>query len=106
MAQVHRIVGCLRRALVVGPVAAVLASAALAAEPRSFVIPPTDGYGIDECLARGGDCARMVANSWCAAHGLSTALTFGRAEDVTAAIAETGAAVPVQPGSFVVNCIQ
>jgi hypothetical protein len=106
MAQVQNIVGCYRRMLVGSSLAVVLASSALAAEPRSFVIPPTDGYGIDECLARGGDCARMVADSWCAAHGLSAALTFGRAEDVTAAIAQTGDAAPVQPGSFVVNCVQ
>lgn len=58
------------------------------AADRQFILPANDGYGIADCLAEGGSCARMVADAWCAAQGMGKALAYGRAEatDVTASI--------------------
>jgi hypothetical protein len=85
--------------------AAALATSPRAAERRSFIIPPADGYGIGDCLAEGGSCGRLVADSWCEAHGMASAETFGRADDVTASIAVGGGkGESPQPGSFIINC--
>lgn len=86
---------------------------ARSAETRSFVIPQRDGYGISECLARTGECGRVVADSWCESHGMSKAASYGLVEDVTAAIPRV-AATPAkldptqkaEPGSYVINCEQ
>ena len=92
------------RALVGAILALAVARAAEAAERRSFVIPPADGYGVGECLTKGGACGRLVADSWCEAHGYGNSVTFGRADDVTAAIADAAKPGPIEPGSFIIDC--
>ena len=44
----------------------VPASLAGAANPsvRDFIVPADDGYGMDECMAEGGPCAKLIADSW------------------------------------------
>ncbi|MBV9246195.1 MAG: hypothetical protein JO366_15435 [Methylobacteriaceae bacterium] len=86
--------------------AGAVACAAKAAERRSFVIPPADGYGVSECLTKGGACGRLVADSWCEAHGYGNSVTFGRADDVTAAIADAGKPGRIEPGSFIIDCAE
>lgn len=76
--------------------------AGLAAESHAFIIAANDGYGIDDCLAEGGECGRAVADAWCQAHGHVTALSFGRAEDVTGAIGQVGLARTGPP--YFVTC--
>jgi hypothetical protein len=66
-----------------------------AGENRTLIIPPSDGYGFDECLKAGSECGLIVADSWCRAHGFGASKSFGP-EDAGAA----GAA----PGSFLVTC--
>ena len=51
-----------------------------AQESRTFVIPATTGYGVEECLDDSGECGAMVANAWCNAYGQGVALEFGRYE--------------------------
>ena len=82
-----------------------------AAEPgraqsaHSYIMPADDGYGITECIAMGGACARVVADAWCEAHGHAQAIAFGRAEDATASIiVPTADANSPQPGSYIVTC--
>lgn len=82
-----------------------------AGDTRSFIIPQRDGYGIGECLGKKGDCGRVVADSWCEAHGMSKAASYGLAEDVTAAIPRSASAPTKsdanersEPGSYVINC--
>jgi len=72
------------------------------AENQTFVIPASDGYGISECMAPGATCGKVIADAWCEAHGLSQALTFGAAEDITASIATP--APRIEPGSLIVTC--
>jgi hypothetical protein len=68
-------------------VGAGCAGQAQAAEGHTFIIAATDGYGVEDCLAEGGECGRVVADAWCEAHGRGAAISFGLADDVTGAIA-------------------
>ena len=77
-----------------------------------LVIPASDGYGFDDCLSGGKSCGHVIADAWCEAHGMAAAVSFGRAEDITATIAKTNTATVVvaskaaaiEPGAFIVNC--
>ena len=48
-----------------------------AQESRTFVIPATTGYGVDERLDDSGECGAAVANAWCNTYGQGVALEFG-----------------------------
>lgn len=52
-----------------------------AQEPITFVIAAAPGYGVEDCLAEGGECGHVVADAWCEAHGRGTALKFGRSDE-------------------------
>ncbi len=71
-----------------------------------LVIPASDGYGFDDCLAGNKACGQTIADAWCEAHGMTAAASFGRADDITASIAPTTkvAATRIESGSFIVNC--
>ena len=78
-------------------------------EKTSFVIPSRDGYGISECLGENSACGRVIADSWCEAHGLAKASSFGVLDDMTAAIPTptpplTRRRDGAEPGSYVINC--
>ena len=65
-----------------------MASSAIA-ETRTFVLRNSpDGYGIDQCLASGASCGRMVATSYCQSHDFAEAASFRRVErsEITGAI--------------------
>jgi hypothetical protein len=53
---------------------------------KSFVVSASDGYGINDCIKSGEDCAKIVADAWCEAHGHGVAMKFGPAGDITGAI--------------------
>ena len=57
---------------------------------REFVVPADDGYGMDDCLAEGGACAKLIADSWCQVNGMKTSLHYAAAEasDVTASLSK------------------
>jgi hypothetical protein len=70
-------------------VAVLLSAAAAQAEKRIFIIAnDSDAYGVDHCLASGGQCGTTVANSYCRAHEYSQALSFRKVDrdDITGAI--------------------
>jgi hypothetical protein len=71
---------------------------------RTFVIPANDGYGLGECITAAKPCGRIVADAWCEAHGQGPARAFGRAEDITASVAEVSTKESAAPGSIVVSC--
>jgi hypothetical protein len=96
----------MRRAIAMLTFTAVLATAAasftvlpedqrVGGAEAMFLVPASDGYGVGNCLAAGGECGQLVADAWCQAHGYSRAARFGPtlAEDVT------GAVEPVSSGS-------
>jgi hypothetical protein len=69
-----------------------------------LVIPASDGYGFDDCLAGNKTCGHVIADAWCEAHGMSAAISFGRSDDITASIAGTAQPAKIAANSFIVNC--
>lgn len=49
-------------------------------EPRTFLIPASDGYGVADCISTASECGRIVANAWCEAQGFGKAVAFGVAD--------------------------
>jgi hypothetical protein len=74
----------------------------------SFVVSAADGYGVNDCIRSGDDCAKIVADAWCQAHGLGGAKHFGPASDITGAIARTSvkaaAVKPVREDDVYISC--
>ncbi|WP_294535720.1 hypothetical protein [uncultured Rhodoblastus sp.] len=58
---------------------------------QNFVVSAADGYGVNDCIKSGDDCAKIVADAWCEAHGHGSARAFGPASDVTASIDKVSA---------------
>ena len=58
-------------------------------EPRTFLIPASDGYGVADCISSRAECGQIVANAWCESQGFGKAVTFGVAarEDFTGTVA-------------------
>jgi hypothetical protein len=73
-----------------------------AAEANTFIIAATDGYGVEDCLAEGGECGHVVADAWCEAHGHGAALSFGLAEDITGAVSASATGKMGTP--YIVRC--
>jgi hypothetical protein len=74
---------------------------ARAAESRTLIIPPNDGYGFEECLKPGSQCGLVVADAWCKAHGFAGSNGFGPAEE---AAGDEASRSSIEPGSFHVTC--
>ena len=71
----------------------------------AYVISDQDGYGLLECLTHKADCGKIVADSWCAAHGHGAASAFGRADDVTAPTEAKAPGASIEPGAAIVACM-
>jgi hypothetical protein len=54
--------------------------------PDSFIVSTADGYGVNDCIKTGAECAKIVADAWCEAHGHAAATAYGPASDVTGSI--------------------
>lgn len=71
---------------------ATTASTALA-DSRVFIVAnQPDGYGIDQCLARGDRCGAPAARAYCEANSFRTASSYRRLDpdEVTGAIPASG----------------
>jgi len=76
-----------------------------AAASRTFVISPSEGYGVQECLSNGKTCGKIVADAWCEAHGHGAAQAYGKAEDITASIpSDSGLTEKPDPKALLVSC--
>lgn len=76
-----------------------------AAPPRAvYLLSDNDGYGLSDCISQRRECGKIVADSWCEAHGHGPALAFGGAEDVTGAIAANVRSSSPAAGAAVVSC--
>lgn len=84
-------------------VIAAMQQIARASEGHLIVVPANDGYGVQECLSHNNGCGEIVAAAWCEAEGYSAPLAFGRAEDITGAIAGSKES-KLDPDAFVVKC--
>jgi len=72
---------------------------------REFVVPADDGYGMDDCLAEGKACAKLVADTWCQVKGLNHSVRFEAAapEDITGSLSED-AARPAAAPAYLITC--
>jgi hypothetical protein len=83
--------------------ALALKMTATAAESRTLIIPPNDGYGFEECLKPGSQCGLVVADAWCKAHGFAGSNGFGPADESAGTMDEESRS-NMEPGSFHVTC--
>ena len=59
----------------------LLAPVAASAENHVFIIAnQADGYGVDQCLAKGESCGIHAARSYCQSRNFSHALSFRRVD--------------------------
>ena len=73
---------------------AVASSAALA-DSRVFIVAnQSDGYGIDQCLAKGEKCGAPAALSYCKSRSFTQAVAYRRVDpdEVTGSISSSGGA--------------
>src|SRR5947199_6954263 len=76
------------------------ASAALA-DSRVFIIPnQADGYGIDQCLAKGEQCGAHAARSYCQSRDFAQATAYRRVDpdEITGAVPRNGGDGCTRPG--------
>jgi hypothetical protein len=74
-------------------VSLVLAAAPALADSRVFIIPnQADGYGIDQCLAKGEQCGAHAARSYCQAREFANATAYRRVDpdEITGAVPRNG----------------
>jgi hypothetical protein len=72
-------------------VAVLAAASSASADNRTFIIAnESDGYGIDQCLARGERCGAPMANYYCQQRDFSTAAAFRKVDtdEVTGSVPE------------------
>jgi hypothetical protein len=67
----------------------LLSASAASADSRVFIVAnQADGYGVDECLARGEKCGAHAARSYCQSREFASASAYRRVDpdEITGAI--------------------
>ena len=67
----------------------LFAASAASADSRVFIVAnQADGYGVDECLARGEKCGAHAARSYCQSRDFAQATSYRRVDpdEITGAI--------------------
>jgi hypothetical protein len=73
----------------------LLAASAAAADSRVFIIAnQSDGYGVDQCLARGEKCGAHAARSYCQSRNFAEATSYRRVdpEEITGSVPKSAGA--------------
>jgi hypothetical protein len=73
---------------------ALLAASAAFADSRVFIIAnQPDGYGVDQCLARGDKCGAHAARSYCQSRDFDQASSYRRVDpdEITGSVPKAGA---------------
>ena len=73
--------------------ASLFAASAALADSRVFIIAnQADGYGVDQCLAKGEKCGAHAARSYCQSRDFAQATSYRRVDpdEVTGSISMTG----------------
>jgi hypothetical protein len=71
----------------------VATASAASADTRVFIIAnQSDGYGIDQCLAKGEKCGAHAASSYCQSRDFSQATSYRRVDpdEVTGSVPKSG----------------
>jgi hypothetical protein len=72
----------------------VAAATAASAESRVFIIAnESDGYGVDQCLAKGDKCGAYAARSYCQSRDFAQASSYRRvdADEITGSVPKQAA---------------
>ncbi|MEK9284093.1 MULTISPECIES: hypothetical protein [unclassified Bradyrhizobium] len=72
----------------------IVAATAASAETRVFIInSQADGYGIDQCLARGEKCGAQIARTYCQSRDFAQASAYRRVDpdEITGSVPKPGA---------------
>ena len=67
----------------------VLAASAALADTRVFIVAnQADGYGVDQCLARGDKCGAYAARAYCQQRDFAQAVSYRRVdpEEITGSV--------------------
>lgn len=70
-------------------IATLWLAGAASAETRLFIVAnEPDGYGVDQCLAKGERCGAVVATSYCRSQKYASAKSYRRVErdEITGAV--------------------
>jgi hypothetical protein len=70
------------------------AASVASADSRVFIIAnQADGYGIDQCLARGDKCGAHAARSYCQSRDFAQASSYRRVDpdEITGSVSRAGA---------------
>ena len=71
----------------------LLAASAASADSRVFIVAnQADGYGVDECLARGEKCGAHAARSYCQSREFASATAYRRVDpdEITGSVPSRG----------------
>lgn len=74
--------------------ASIAAASSAFAETRVFIIAnQADGYGVDQCLAKGDKCGAQVARTYCQSRDFAQASAYRRVDpdEITGSVPKTGA---------------
>ena len=77
--------------------ALILAASSALAETRVFIIAnQADGYGVDQCLAKGDKCGASVARTYCQSRDFAGASAYRRVDpdEITGSVPKTGTNCP------------
>lgn len=68
-------------------------------EQSVFILPPSDGYGMADCIAKAGECGRIVANAWCESKGYAKAAAYSVVSptDITGSVGSRGSSSAEPP---------
>ena len=70
------------------------AASVASADSRVFIIAnQADGYGVDQCLAKGDKCGAQVARTYCQSRDFALASAYRRVDpdEITGSVPKTGA---------------
>ena len=73
--------------------ALVAAASAASADSRVFIVAnQSDGYGVDQCLARGEKCGAHAARSYCQSRDFADASSYRRVDpdEITGSVPKAG----------------
>lgn len=73
--------------------ASILAAPAALAETRLFIIAnQADGYGVDQCLAKGDKCGASAARTYCRSRDFAQASSYRRVDpdEITGSVPKSG----------------
>ena len=71
----------------------VFAASAAFADTKVFIIAnQADGYGVDQCLAKGDKCGAPAARAYCQSRDFAQATSFRRVDpdEITGSVPKTG----------------